>query len=165
MKVDLKKLHKLEDTSIQNVKAMLTEGSPFGGKSLVSLIEAFKEHGPYSAAGDRIALARHLQRCLEAVHDMNATIVARAHVNPNRCASAKPKLPKKASASWSVERLVLWAAEESPFVNDVLTRLTCEGLPEKDVPKEARQAVRTFRHLNSAAREQRVRAILVRRQK
>lgn len=84
MKLDLKKLHKLEDNRIIIAQMMLYAGNSLGGQSLVALIEAFKEHGPYSAEGDRIKLAQHLQRCLDAVLDMNSTIVARAHVNPGR---------------------------------------------------------------------------------
>lgn len=96
MKLDLKKLHKLEDDAIVQVRMMLCEGNIIGGQSLVSLIEAFKEHGPYSAQGDRVKLAQHLARCLEAVIDMNATILARARVNPGRKPSKRAM--KKAGA-------------------------------------------------------------------
>ena len=81
-KVDPTKLHKLEDATIRTVDDVLFNGSPFGGMSLVSLLQQYRKNGAYHPI--RRDLIYHLQRCTDALSEMEATIIARCRVSPNR---------------------------------------------------------------------------------
>lgn len=71
------KLLLLLDNKVRDVHKYLYEGSVFGGASLEALIEQYKSSGPTHVV--RWELISHIQRCLVALVDLDATIVATAN--------------------------------------------------------------------------------------
>ena len=76
------RLFKLEDDSIVQVHAMLFTGNALGGHALEALLDKYRCEGPMSSA--RSALIWHLHRCFKAMVEMDATIIARCHLDANR---------------------------------------------------------------------------------
>ena len=67
----------VEERAIKHVESLLFEGNPLGGSSLRDLLDRYAaQGGPFSPL--RYGLVVHLQRCLEALIEMDAIITTRA---------------------------------------------------------------------------------------
>lgn len=83
------RVFQLEDEALTNVHMMLFTGNALGGQALEALLDRYREQGPYSPA--RNGLLLHMRRVVAELECMDATIIARCHLDPNR------KLPKTIS--------------------------------------------------------------------